>query len=50
MIQFQKLSELEKKLLSLNSGEDSTVRATIEEFSLDAALDEENILNKYLFF
>lgn len=46
MIQFQKLPELEKKLLSLSSGDDSTLRATIEEFSLDATPDEKSILNK----
>jgi 3-hydroxyisobutyryl-CoA hydrolase len=41
-----KLSELEKKLLSLSSSEDSTVRASIEEFSLEATPDEKSILNK----
>lgn len=44
---WQKLEELEKSLLNLNTGDESAVRAVIEEFSTDVQLDEQSILNKY---
>ncbi|XP_010241288.1 PREDICTED: 3-hydroxyisobutyryl-CoA hydrolase-like protein 5 [Nelumbo nucifera] len=42
----EKLPELEKKLINLNSGDVNAVRSAIEEFSLDVQPDEESILNK----
>ncbi|RWR97205.1 3-hydroxyisobutyryl-CoA hydrolase-like protein 5 [Cinnamomum micranthum f. kanehirae] len=41
-----KLAELEKRLMSLNSGNEIAVKSVIEEFSLDVKPDEESILNK----
>lgn len=43
----QKLEELEKRLLDLDTGAESAVRAVIEEFSTDVQTDEDSILNKY---
>jgi 3-hydroxyisobutyryl-CoA hydrolase len=40
------LEELEKCLLNLNTGDESAVRAAIEEFSTDVQPDEDSILNK----
>ncbi|RWR88551.1 3-hydroxyisobutyryl-CoA hydrolase-like protein 5 [Cinnamomum micranthum f. kanehirae] len=42
----EKLAELEKRLISLNSGNEIAVKSVIEEFSLDVKPDEESILNK----
>lgn len=42
----QRLPELEKRLISLNSGDENAVKATIEEFSLPVQLDEDSVLNK----
>ena len=44
---WQKLEELEKRLLNLDTGDESAVRAVIEEFSTDVQPDEDSILNKY---
>ncbi|XP_020099305.1 3-hydroxyisobutyryl-CoA hydrolase-like protein 5 [Ananas comosus] len=41
-----RLHELEQRLVSLDSGDAPTVRAVIEEFSLDVRPEEESILNK----
>ncbi|XXG61629.1 hypothetical protein AAC387_Pa05g0191 [Persea americana] len=43
----EKLAELEKRLISLNSGNEIAVKLVIEEFSLDVKPDEESILNKH---
>jgi 3-hydroxyisobutyryl-CoA hydrolase len=43
----EKLEELEKCLLNLDSGDESAVRAVIEEFSTDVQPDEDSVLNKY---
>ncbi|KAK3165459.1 hypothetical protein QOZ80_1AG0033430 [Eleusine coracana subsp. coracana] len=42
----EKLEELEKRLLNLNTGDESAVRAVIEEFSTDVQLDGQSISNK----
>lgn len=42
----EKLAELEKRLISLNSGDENAVRSVIEEFSSEVELDEDSILNK----
>lgn len=42
----QKLLELEKKLISLNSGDVNAVKSVIEEFSVEVQIDEESVLNK----
>ncbi|KAI9080957.1 hypothetical protein K1719_037118 [Acacia pycnantha] len=42
----QKLAELEKRLISLNSGDENDVRSVVEEFSSEVKLDEDIILNK----
>ncbi|KAG8055427.1 hypothetical protein GUJ93_ZPchr0001g31139 [Zizania palustris] len=42
----EKLEELEKCLLNSNTGDESAVRAVIEDFSTDVQPDEESILNK----
>lgn len=42
----QKMPELEKRLMDLNSGDCDAVKSAIEEFSLDVELDEESVLNK----
>ncbi|RZC47370.1 hypothetical protein C5167_040320, partial [Papaver somniferum] len=41
----EKLPELEKCLIDLNSGEEHAVKSVIEEFSLDVKPDEDSILN-----
>jgi 3-hydroxyisobutyryl-CoA hydrolase len=41
------LEELEKRLLNFDTGDESAVRAVIEEFSTDVQPDEDSILNKY---
>ncbi|XVE78488.1 hypothetical protein DITRI_Ditri13aG0149300 [Diplodiscus trichospermus] len=45
-VPLERLPELEKRLISLNSGDENAVKATIEEFSLHVQLDEDSILNK----
>ncbi|XP_028788316.1 3-hydroxyisobutyryl-CoA hydrolase-like protein 5 [Neltuma alba] len=42
----EKLAELEKRLITLNSGDENAVRSVIEEFSSEVKLDEDSILNK----
>lgn len=42
----EKLAELEKRLIGLNSGDEKAVKSVIEEFSLDVQPDEDSILNK----
>ncbi|KAL0362540.1 UNVERIFIED_CONTAM: 3-hydroxyisobutyryl-CoA hydrolase-like protein 5 [Sesamum calycinum] len=42
----EKLAELEKRLISLNSGEDNAVNSAIEEFSVNVQIDENSVLNK----
>ncbi|XP_058208718.1 3-hydroxyisobutyryl-CoA hydrolase-like protein 5 [Rhododendron vialii] len=42
----EKLLELEKKLISLNSGDVNAVNSVIEEFSVEVQIDEESVLNK----
>ncbi|XP_047341321.1 3-hydroxyisobutyryl-CoA hydrolase-like protein 5 [Impatiens glandulifera] len=42
----EKLSELEKCLVSLNSGDESAVKSTIVKFSENVQIDEASILNK----
>lgn len=43
---YQKIAELEKRLISLNSGDENVVRSVIEEFSSEIKVDGESILNK----
>uniref|UniRef100_A0A0R0J3C7 3-hydroxyisobutyryl-CoA hydrolase n=2 Tax=Glycine max TaxID=3847 RepID=A0A0R0J3C7_SOYBN len=45
-VPFEKIVELENRLISLNSGDENAVRSVIEEFSSEVKLDEESILNK----
>ncbi|KAG4935653.1 hypothetical protein JHK85_050572 [Glycine max] len=45
-VPYEKIVELEKRLISLNSGDENAVRSVIEEFSSEVKLDEESILNK----
>ncbi|KAJ4729001.1 3-hydroxyisobutyryl-CoA hydrolase-like protein [Melia azedarach] len=42
----EKLPELEKCLISLNTGDENTVKSAIEEFSEEVQLDGESVLNK----
>ncbi|CAI9089010.1 OLC1v1023495C1 [Oldenlandia corymbosa var. corymbosa] len=42
----EKLPELEKCLVSLDNGEEASVKSTIEKFSIEVSVDEESILNK----
>lgn len=42
----EKLPELEKRLISLNSGDKNAVKSAIEEFSVEVQLDEDSVLNK----
>lgn len=42
----EKLSELERRLISLNSGEENAVKSVIEEFSGNSQIDEGSVLNK----
>lgn len=43
---YQKLADLEARLVSLDSGDTDVVRSTIEEFSEKVNLDQDSILNK----
>ncbi|KAL6134966.1 hypothetical protein ACLB2K_067194 [Fragaria x ananassa] len=45
-VPLEKLSDLEKHLVSLNSGDANAVKAAIEEFSVTVQPDEESVLNK----
>ncbi|XP_062009058.1 3-hydroxyisobutyryl-CoA hydrolase-like protein 5 [Rosa rugosa] len=45
-VPLEKLSDLEKRLISLNSGDANAVKAAIEEFSVKVQPDEESVLNK----
>lgn len=45
-VPLDKLSMLESRLVSLNSGDENVVKSTIEEFSLNVEIIEESILNK----
>ena len=42
----QKLGELEKRLISLNSYDENSVRSAIEEFSSEFQLDECSVLKR----
>lgn len=42
----EKMPELEKRLMCLNSGDHNAIKSAIEEFSLDVKVDEESVLNK----
>lgn len=42
----EKMPELEKRLISLNAGDENIVKSAIEEFSLDIQIDEDSVLNK----
>ncbi|KAJ7960650.1 3-hydroxyisobutyryl-CoA hydrolase-like protein [Quillaja saponaria] len=42
----EKITELERSLISLNSGDENAVKLAIEEFSSEVKLDEESVLNK----
>ncbi|KAH0657347.1 hypothetical protein KY285_032229 [Solanum tuberosum] len=42
----QKLFQLEKRLLSIKSGDEDTIRSVINEFSTNIHIDERSILNK----
>ncbi|KAF4385920.1 hypothetical protein F8388_010476 [Cannabis sativa] len=41
----EKIPELEKRLISLNSGKADAVKSAIEEFSVEVKLDDESVLN-----
>ncbi|ONI17743.1 hypothetical protein PRUPE_3G176700 [Prunus persica] len=45
-VPLEKLSDLEKRLISLNSGDENAVKAAIEEFAVEVQPDEESVLNK----
>nr|GMC74772.1 3-hydroxyisobutyryl-CoA hydrolase-like protein 5 [Ipomoea batatas] len=45
-VPLDKLPELEKRLLDLNTGDESAIRSAIEEFSIAVQVDEESVLNK----
>ncbi|CAL9022618.1 unnamed protein product [Prunus brigantina] len=47
-VPLEKLSDLEKRLISLNSGDENAVKAAIEEFAVEVQPDEESVLNKYI--
>lgn len=40
------MPDLEKRLVSLNSGNADAVKSAIEEFSVEVKLDEDSVLNK----
>ena len=42
----QKLAELEKKLITLNSGDENAVKSVIEEYCIEVQIDEGSVLNK----
>ncbi|XP_068634216.1 3-hydroxyisobutyryl-CoA hydrolase-like protein 5 [Aristolochia californica] len=45
-VSFEKLSELERRLISLNSGDPKSVKSVIEEFSFDVEAGAESILHE----
>lgn len=45
-VPLDKLSELESRLVSLNSGDEDAIKSAIEEFSLKVEISEESVLNK----
>ncbi|XP_024023399.1 3-hydroxyisobutyryl-CoA hydrolase-like protein 5 [Morus notabilis] len=45
-VPFEKIPELEKRLVSLNSGNADAVKSAIEEFSVEVEPDEDSVLNK----
>ncbi|XP_050381115.1 3-hydroxyisobutyryl-CoA hydrolase-like protein 5 [Argentina anserina] len=45
-VPLEKLSDLEKRLISSNSGDANAVKAAIEDFSVNVQPDEESVLNK----
>lgn len=45
-VPLDKFSELESRLVSLNSGDEEAVKSAIEEFSLSVQISEESVLNK----
>ncbi|KAH0997242.1 hypothetical protein GBA52_021106 [Prunus armeniaca] len=47
-VPLEKLSDLEKRLISLNSGDENAFKAAIEEFAVEVQPDEESVLNKYI--
>ncbi|KAJ0720793.1 putative 3-hydroxyisobutyryl-CoA hydrolase [Helianthus annuus] len=46
LVPLDKLLELENRLVSLNSGDESAVKAAIEEFSSDVHISQESVLHK----
>ncbi|GFZ12725.1 ATP-dependent caseinolytic (Clp) protease/crotonase family protein [Actinidia rufa] len=42
----EKLAELEKKLITLNSGDENAVKSVIEEYCIEVQIDEGSVLNK----
>ncbi|KAK0590756.1 hypothetical protein LWI29_031271 [Acer saccharum] len=42
----EKLPEVEKRLISLNTGDENSVKSAIEEFSEEVQIDGESVLNK----
>ncbi|KAF5793532.1 putative 3-hydroxyisobutyryl-CoA hydrolase [Helianthus annuus] len=46
LVPLDKLLELENRLVSLNSGDESAVKAAIEEFSSDVQISQESVLHK----
>ncbi|KAL9995363.1 putative 3-hydroxyisobutyryl-CoA hydrolase [Helianthus debilis subsp. tardiflorus] len=46
LVPLDKLLELENRLVSLNSGDESAVKAAIEEFSIDVQISQESVLHK----
>ncbi|KAL5791697.1 hypothetical protein ACOSP7_000291 [Xanthoceras sorbifolium] len=42
----EKLPELEKRLISLNTGDETSVKSAIEEYSEEVQIDGESVLNK----
>uniref|UniRef100_A0A7N0ZWN7 3-hydroxyisobutyryl-CoA hydrolase n=1 Tax=Kalanchoe fedtschenkoi TaxID=63787 RepID=A0A7N0ZWN7_KALFE len=45
-VPLEKLSELEKRLIALNSGDESLVKSLIEEFSENVEIDENSVLKR----
>lgn len=45
-VPMEKLPDLEKHLLSLNTGNEASIRSAMKEFSTDVQIDEESILKK----
>lgn len=43
---WQKFPELEKQLISLNSGDEIAVESVIKEFAADVEVDDQSILHK----